>query len=225
MPHDPQNPRVQEAYADLIRQSADQYKALAEEGYKAWFIDPANDPYEGKPWKAMRDLRENESMGVFPTESGFGSGDTDIVVSDNPLLGDSGLKWPYGGPDGPLKRVLWNDVFRYIHDAFEHGIEGAGFREDGEENAWQAHVRLFDGLAVGAMTSETRGQNSWLNFGPHPEKNRTANAFDTVFADQKTGLMPEWTWTEVLHESKMLLSATISDEHRKCTSLVPRSRG
>ena len=212
MPHDPQNPRVQEAYADLIRQSGDQYKALVEDGYKAWFIDPANDPYEGKPWKAMRDLRENESMGVFPTESGFGSGDTELVVSDNPLLGDSGLKWPYGSPDGPLRRVLWNDVFRYIHDAFGHGIEGAGFREDGEENAWQAHVRLFDGPAVGAMTSETRGQNSWLNFGPHAEKNKTASVEETVFADQKTGLMPEWTWNEgVAPDEPLLEKGTLSD--------------
>lgn len=211
MPHDPQNPRVQEAYADLIRQSADQYKALTEDGYKAWFVDPANDPYEGKPWRAMRDLRENESMGVFPTEAGFGSGDTKLDVADNPLLGDSGLKWPYGSPDGPLRRVLWNDVFRYIHDAFGHGIEGAGFREDGEENAWQAHVRLFDGPAVGAMTSETRGQNSWLNFGPHAEKNKTASVEETIFADQKTGLMPEWTSNEgVAPDEPLLERGTLS---------------
>ena len=220
MPHDPQNPRVQEAYADLIRQSGDQYNALVEDGYKAWFIDPANDPYEGKPWRAMRDLRENESMGVFPTEAGFGSGDTELNVADNPLLGDSGLKWPYGSPDGPLKRVLWNDVFRYIHDAFGHGIEGAGFRADGEENAWQAHVRLFDGPAVGAMTSETRGQNSWLNFGPHAEKNKTASVEETVFADQKTGLMPEWTWNEGVAPDEPLLKNTESSKSPSAPELT-----
>ena len=220
MPHDPQNPRVQEAYADLIRQSGDQYKALVEDGYKAWFIDPANDPYEGKPWRAMRDLRENESMGVFPTEAGFGSGDTELNVADNPLLGDSGLKWPYGSPDGPLKRVLWNDVFRYIHDAFGHGIEGAGFRADGEENAWQAHVRLFDGPAVGAMTSETRGQNSWLNFGPHADKNKTASVEETVFADQKTGLMPEWTWNEGVAPDEPLLKNTESSKSPSAPELT-----
>src|SRR5690606_22589305 len=79
---------------------------------------------------------------------------------------------------------------------FGHGLEGAGFRADGEENAWQAHVRLFTGAAVAAITTETRGQNSWLNFGPYGERNRTASVEDTIFADQKTGLMPEWTWTE-----------------------------
>jgi hypothetical protein len=35
-----------------------------------------------------------------------------------------------------------------------------------------------------------------LNYGPYGEQNRNANVGDTVFAEQKTGLMPEWTWTE-----------------------------
>jgi hypothetical protein len=95
-----------------------------------------------------------------------------------------------------MRPVLANDLFRAVHDAFGHGLEGAGFRAQGEENAWQAHARLFTGPALGAITSETRGQNSWLNYGPYGETNRNASLEDTVFADQKTGLMPEWTWTE-----------------------------
>jgi len=157
---------------------------------------PENDPYEGNPRNAMRDLRQTQSMAVFPTVAGFGSGATELDVEDNPLLADTGIEWPYGSPDGEMKPVLANDLFRAVHDAFGHGLEGAGFRAQGEENAWQAHVRLFTGSAVGAITSETRGQNSWLNFGPYGETNRTAKVEDTVFADQKTGLMPEWTWTE-----------------------------
>lgn len=46
------------------------------------------------------------------------------------------------------------------------------------------------------MTTETRGQNSWLNFGPYAEHNKNASARDTVYADQKVGLMPDWTWLE-----------------------------
>jgi ribosomal protein S18 acetylase RimI-like enzyme len=112
------------------------------------------------------------------------------------MLADTGITWPYGSLDGPPKRVLANDLFRAVHDAFGRGLEGAGFRARGEENAWQAHVRLFTGSAVAAITTETRGQNSWLNYGPYGERNRTAKVEDTIFADQKTGLMPEWTWTE-----------------------------
>lgn len=194
MKHDPQDPRVKQAYDDLARQTMAQYQALVNAGYRFWFMDPAADPYQGNPWNAMRDLRANQSMAVFPTESGFGTGEFD--PTGNPLLADTGLEWSYGTPDGPTKRVLFNDLFRAVHDAFGHGLEGAGFRAQGEENAWQAHVRLFTGPAVGAITSETRGQNSWLNYGPYGEQNQNAKVEDTVFADQKTGLMPEWTWTE-----------------------------
>lgn len=215
MPHDPENPAVKEAYADLIRQTLAQYNALVDGGYKFWFLDPANDPYEGKAWRAMRDLRETESMAVFPTEAGFGSGDTDIDVSNSPLLVDSGIKWPYGSPNGPLKRVTVNDVFRAIHDAWGHGIEGAGFRAQGEENAWQAHSRLFYGPAVGAMTTETRGQNSWLNYGPHAEKNQTASVEDTIFGDQKTGLMPEWTWQEGVVPDEPLLPRFMPEREQR----------
>lgn len=202
MQHAPDDPRVREAYADLIAQTTAQYHALTEAGFTFYFADTENLPYSdkpggyGNPYNAMRDLRENKRMAVYPTDAGFGSGATALDVSANPLKVDTGIMWAFGSPDGPLVRVTANDLFRAVHDAFGHGLEGAGFRARGEENAWQAHVRLFHGAAVGAMTSETRGQNSWLNFGPYGEKNRTAKVEDTVFADQKTGLMPEWTWTE-----------------------------
>ena len=83
-----------------------------------------------------------------------------------------------------------------MHDAFGHAFEGAGFRARGEENAFQAHMQLFTGPARRAMTTETRGQNSWLNYGPYGETNQTAGVLDTVFADQKMGLMPDWVSAE-----------------------------
>ena len=198
MPHVPQDPAVREAYENLIQQTRAQYDALVAAGYQFWFIDPSSPEgadYLDSPWNAMRDIRENQSMGSYPTDSGFGSGD--FNPEENPLLADTGIQWPVGSPDGKaMKPVYANDLFRVVHDAFGHGLEGSGFRARGEENAWQAHVRLFTGSAVGAITTETRGQNSWLNYGPHGERNRNAQVEDTIFADQKTGLMPEWTWTE-----------------------------
>jgi len=200
MANDPQNPKVKEAYQNLIKQTIAQYKALEDAGYKFWFMDlniPSNAEYASTPYNAIRDLRKNKEMGVFPTTDGYGDGGlTEIDVENNPMLADTGLKWAVGGPGGEMKTVLANDLFRAVHDAFGHGLEGAGFRARGEENAWQAHVRLFTGSAIGAITSETRGQNSWLNYGPNGEQNKTAKVEDTVFAEQKVGLMPKWTWTE-----------------------------
>lgn len=196
MEHNPQDPAVKEAFSNLIQQTTAQYNLLQEAGYKFYFFDETNDPYNGNPWSAMEDLRTNKQMAVFTTEAGFGSGATELDVEDNPMLADTGLEWSFGGLDGPKRRVLANDLFRAVHDAFGHGLEGSGFRDRGEENAWQSHARLFTGSAIAAITSETRGQNSWLNYGKYGEQNRTAKIEDTVFADQKTGLMPEWTWTE-----------------------------
>ena len=197
MKHDPQNPKVKEAYADLIRQTKDQYQALVDDGYEFTFFDGETDPYDSNPSNAMRDLRANKRMAVYGTYAGYGTeGITGAAIEDNPMLGDTGLKWP--DQKGVMHDVTANDLFRAVHDAFGHGLEGSSFRARGEENAWQAHIRLFTGPAIAAITSETRGQNSWLNFGPYGEANRTAKVNDTIFAEQKVGLMPEWTWTEGL---------------------------
>ena len=195
MKHSPNDPAVQEAYQDLIRQTRAQYEALADAGFEFTFYDGDTDPYDGAPWRAMKDLRFNKKMAVFGTYAGYGTeGITRGDLEDNPMLADTGLQW--ADQNGEMQPVTANDLFRAVHDAFGHGLEGAGFRAQGEENAWQAHSRLFTGPALGAITSETRGQNSWLNYGPYGENNRNASLFDTVFADQKTGLMPEWTWQE-----------------------------
>jgi hypothetical protein len=201
MPHAPQDPEVKAAYKDLIQQTKAQYDALVDAGYEFTFFDSNTDPYDGNPWNAMRDLRQNKRMAVYGTYDGYGTeGITDSEVEGNPMLEDTGLRWK--DQNGDEQIVTANDLFRAVHDAFGHGIEGAGFRARGEENAWQAHARLFTGPALGAITSETRGQNSWLNYGPYGDKNKTAKLEDTVFAEQKTGLMPEWTWTEGLAESE-----------------------
>jgi hypothetical protein len=107
-------------------------------------------------------------------------------MSDNPMLRKTGEK--IGDHE-----LLANDMFRVVHDYFGHLKEGHGFRAAGEDNAWRTHSQMYSDLARPAMTTETRGQNSWVNYGPHGEKNRTASGADTTYADQKVGLMPEWT--------------------------------
>jgi hypothetical protein len=195
MPHDPKNKKVKEAFADLAKQVRQQYDALVNAGYQFTFFDSTNDPYDGNPWNAMRDLRTNKRMAVYGTYDGYGTeGITGAAIENNPMLQDTGLRWP--DQEGVTHPVTVNDLFRAVHDAFGHGLEGAGFRAKGEENAFQAHARLFTGPALGALATETRGQNSWMNFGPHAEKNKTAKVEDSVFAEQKTGLLPEWAWKQ-----------------------------
>lgn len=195
MEHNPSDPAVAEAYQDLVRQTKDQYNFLVDAGYSFTFFDSETDPYDGNPWNAMRDLRNNRTMAVYGTYDGYGTdGITAKDVEENPMLAATGLFW--NDQNGQAQPVTINDLFRAVHDALGHGLEGAGFRARGEENAWQAHSRLFTGPALAALTTETRGQNSWLNFGPHGRSNQTAALEDTVFADQKLGLLPSWAWAK-----------------------------
>jgi hypothetical protein len=82
----------------------------------------------------------------------------------------------------PLFSNEQNDKFRAVHDYFGHAATGRGFGQDGEEAAWVHHSQMFGKKARGALTTETRGQNSWYN----TRKNG--------FADQKVALLPEQYW-------------------------------
>jgi hypothetical protein len=183
MQHTPNDPATRASYDALIKETADQYQAIKKTGLKIEPILPGmEDPYAANPRLAAKDVAENNHLWFFPTESGFG---TVNKISDNPMLRNTGEKIG----DHPL---LANDMFRIVHDYFGHLKEGHGFRAAGEDNAWRTHSAMYSDIARPAMTTETRGQNSWVNYGPHGEKNRTANAADTTYADQKVGLLPEW---------------------------------
>lgn len=193
MDDNPDDPLTKASYDALIKETMAQYRAAKAAGFKAEFWHPAkqDDPYRASPRLAVEDVRNNHHMWVFPTYAGYGSGPgiTDEDVRRNPMLQGTGETWN-GIP------VTVNDIFRAIHDYYGHAKEGVGFRADGEENAWRAHASMFSPLARLAMTTETRGQNSWLNYGPHGEANRTARTEDTVFAPQKVGILPHWVHHE-----------------------------
>jgi len=186
MKHDPKNPVVKAAYKALTKETIEQYRAVVESGLQVEFIDFASqgDPYAASPRLMTEDVRNNNHMWVFSTRDGFGT-DASFDPEDNPLLAET--EFEISG-----QKALVNDLFRVVHDYFGHVKEGVGFRADGEENTWRAHSSMFSPLAQRALTTETRGQNSWVNFGPHGDKNRTASAGETHFADQKTGLLPLW---------------------------------
>jgi hypothetical protein len=187
MRHDPSNPAVRRAYDAMISETMDQYNALRNSGIDFRFIpEGMADPYAASPALGYQDLVENGRLWVFPTDQGFGTLGAD--VADNPLLRRVGRV-------GDLQDATANDAFRAVHDVFGHfGPGNPFFRRQGEERAFLEHQRMYTPEARGAMTSETRGQNSWLNSGPYGAQNRTALGADTVFADQKTGLLAPWTY-------------------------------
>lgn len=184
--NDPTNPAVKASYEAMVKETLAQWDAIKATGLKVEWVKPGQkDPYALSPRLAAMDVSENNHWWGFPTDLGYGSegGDTS---KNNPLLRPTGEVI-----DG--RPVVANDVFRIVHDMMGHMKEGNGFRAEGEENAWRSHAAMYSDAARPAMTNETRGQNSWVNFGPHGVTNRTADAEHTVFAPQKIGLMPKWT--------------------------------
>lgn len=198
MKHDPTDPAVRRAYDAMMNETVGQYKALEAQGLRFHFNEPGQDPYKASPALGYIDMRDKGQLFVFPTLEGFGSGVklTKAEIANNPLLTDSGVK--FGD-----KPALMNDLFRAVHDAFGHNGPGNPFfRAKGEERAWQHHSMMYGQEGRKAMTSETRGQNSWLNFGPHGAANQGKSAIDTVYADQKIGILPSWVWLEGVPERK-----------------------
>jgi hypothetical protein len=191
MKQNPNSPRVKKAYDALIKETEAQYEQMLKDGVTPFFIRGEN-PYAGSPYAALRDISENKRIGIFPTKDGYGSGNETWDVMDpknNPLVGES--KYDLAG-----EPLLFNDMFRAVHDYFGHAKSGVGFRAAGEEMAYQSHSGMFSPLAMRAVAVETRGQNSWLNYGPQGDINRTAKFAETTFAQQKTGLLPNWSVVE-----------------------------
>lgn len=186
MKHDPLDPRVKRAYDAMIQETLDQYRALEGTGARFEFLRPGEaDPYAASPALGYLDLINNGRLKVFPTEQGFGSIN---YIADNTLL-------KRVGRIGDLDDATANDAFRVVHDTLGHfGPGNPFFRHQGEERAWNLHSRSYSPDAMPAATSETRGQNSWVNFGPYGARNRSASGADTTYADQKTGLLPEWAY-------------------------------
>ena len=154
---------VYETLPKMDRDAVDEYEALASEVEEQFdFMTKtlgvkvefvADDPY--KTSKEMFDDVSRGVLKVLKTET----------TGAHPLFSDA-----------------QNDKFRAVHDYFGHAATGRGFGQDGEEAAWVHHSQMFTEKARAALTTETRGQNSFFN-------NRGKQ-----FADQKVALLPEEFW-------------------------------
>jgi hypothetical protein len=207
MEHNPNDPEVKEAYQAMADETMEQHKSITDAGYTFEIWEGKGEPYANSQ-EMIDDVRNNKHMYILSTEKDFG--DTPITEqqrTENPLLKDSGVKDVNGKP------LLINDVFRGVHDFFGHTERGNSFGAKGEENAWDVHARMYSDKARRAMTTETRGQNSYVNFsgvndaanakfkqaaqlakeGKTEEANRLREEArsEMSFAEQKIGLLPE----------------------------------
>ena len=154
----PNDPLVKRAYASMVKEAREHYEYMTKElGIKIEFVD--YDPYnvKGVPNSAnmIKDVLENKRL----------------------LVRSSKIDPPH-----PLMSNEENDIFRAVHEFFGHAASGSTFRASGEEAAWVSHSSMFSPEARRAMTTETRGQNSFYNYFDPTNKN---------FAEQKAALFPQ----------------------------------
>lgn len=176
--HDPTDPKVQKAYSALVSETKKQWDHAKASGYN---LEPWN--RDGQPYysskEMMDDVRNNHHLWYFTG-------------------GDMSADHPMAAKD-PETGEVYNNMFRGIHDLYGHAKGGYEFGPRGEENAYLTHRDMFSKEAVPALTAETRGQNSWVNYGKHmrnkngeiPKKGEPGYVppADRPYADQKAGLL------------------------------------
>lgn len=105
-------------------------------------------------------------------------------------------------------------VHNCVHDYYGHAKEGYEFGPEGEYNAWGEHAKMFSPLARDAMTTETHGQNSWVNFGRHIRRQDGSipgkgdadyiHPKNRPYAEQKINILPPEARPPMPHEAEKL---------------------
>jgi len=214
----PKDPEVKESYEALADETLRQYESILDRGYEVEIWRGEGEPYANSA-EMIQDARDNKHMYIFGTEAGFGEGAiTPEQREDNSMLAETEYADLNGEP------LLVNDVFRFVHDFFGHTELGNGFGPIGEENAWLIHSRMYSPTARKAMTTETRGQNSWVNYnknlrredGSVPKRGDEdyVPLSERPFADQKMGILPN----EIIHPTDLKYQVPTDGETNVYTS-------
>lgn len=109
------------------------------------------------------------------------------------IFKDTGNPHDYLAKIDPVTGMNQNEQFRAVHDYFGHlGTKKPNtFGPKGEENAWLAHRQMYSPLAEPAVTSETRGANSYVNYvDPKNLALRKQGLPTTEYAKNKPVLLP-----------------------------------
>lgn len=151
---------MEASYRQLAKETEQQFRALP---INMSYHRAGEGNYENSK-ELLRDIYGNRHMYVYQ-----GGDPHDFLNAVDPATG-----------------LNTNEMFRAVHDFFGHAIHGNQFGPKGEEIAWAAHSKMFSPLARLAMTSETRGQNSFVNYTPlNAELKRNINELNGQLYEAK----------------------------------------
>lgn len=205
--NDMNNPVVAKAYEELAAEVIAQYQSLPIK-VDAW------DASKGEPYKTSQEMREDVQKNNhlwFYTTTPESFGPEGVSFDGHPLLAQTDFTTDNG------HKMVVNDLLRVVHDYYAHGISATQFGAKGEEVAWKNHMKTIKSpWARWALTSETSGQNSWVNFNS-AVYGMDIPAQDRPFARQKAALLPiEYSLTgdEKVDAPVQELIASLPDEEQ-----------
>lgn len=165
----PDDPVVRAQYEAFNRETQEQFEYLTAQGY---VFEPTDNP---APYQTSEEMRQD--------------------ISANKHL----FVWTGGSPEHGVMTNQQNFAFRAVHDTVAHGLFSNQFGHQGEEGAWAIHSQMYSDEAVGAMTTEARGQNNTLHFSEQLKNNPDLMFEDMAdagfaFPEQKAMLLPKEYW-------------------------------
>lgn len=140
-------------YEDLLQKS---YRQLAAETKLQFDRLPVGTTYHRGDLDYVTSTGGTNSIGML----------RDVIQNKNLNVFRGGDRHDFLNEIDPETGLNTNEMFRAVHDYFGHGVRGNKFDAAGEETAYGAHSQMFSPLARMAMASETRGQNSLVNYSP-----------------------------------------------------------
>lgn len=155
--------RLFEAYGNAMpevveKARAQNYDQLTEAAYRQ-LGEETRDQFASLPVGTTYHYGEGE----YPTPSAMLR---DILGEGNLNVYRGGDPHEFLGEVDPDTGLSLNEMFRAVHDFYGHGTTGSTFRPGGEEVAYASHSQMMSPLAQMALLSETRGQNSLVNYSP-----------------------------------------------------------
>lgn len=150
--------RYGETMPEVVKQAkAQNYDQLTEAAYRQLGTEVRNQ-FDRLPVRTSY----HSGPGEYPTPSAMLR---DVMGRGNLNVFRGGDRHDFLNEIDPATGLNSNEQFRAVHDYFGHATRGATFRPGGEELAYASHSQMLSPLAQMALAAETRGQNSWVNYG------------------------------------------------------------
>lgn len=147
-------------YPDIVRKSgASNYDELVPAAYERLGVENAQ--------QLDRMMNEGIKLSYHQGDLNYANSPQmleDVFLNKHLYTFAGGEPHEYLNKVDPYTGLNQNQVFRAVHDFYGHGTTGSTFGPKGEELAYAAHGQLYSPLAKMAAATETRGQNSFVNY-------------------------------------------------------------